>query len=248
MFKRASGLHYHRFLRRLHGAHLFDWYLEIGCRTGESLAPVRSKTIGVDPFFRAAINIIGKKPALHILQQTSDEFFASGFLPNNGIKLSASFLDGMHLFEFLLRDFINTEAQSSPDSVIMLHDCVPYDVEMTTRDLANLPYRAWTGDVWKLIPILQTYRPDLTLTVFDCRPTGLVCVTGLSPASTVLTENYDHIIEQYQHVKLDTFGIERFADSFELTSALECSRAGFPQWKAASIDPSLAIQPQLVST
>ncbi len=248
MFKRASGLHYHRFLRRLHGAHLFDWYLEIGCRTGESLAPVRSKTIGVDPFFRAATNIIGKKPALHILQQTSDEFFASGFLANARIKLSASFLDGMHLFEFLLRDFIGTEAQSTPDSVIMLHDCVPYDLEMTTRDLSNLPSGAWTGDVWKLIPILQEYRPDLTLTVIDCRPTGLVCVTGLAPGNTVLADNYDMIVKQYQGVTLDAHGIKRFGDSFELTNALECEQAGFPQWKAASIDPSLAIQPQLVST
>ncbi|WP_431300846.1 hypothetical protein [Tabrizicola sp. BL-A-41-H6] len=248
MFKRASGLHYHRFLRRLHSAHLFDWYLEIGCRTGESLAPVRSKTIGVDPFFRAEINIIGKKPALHIAQQTSDDFFASGFLANNRIKLSTSFLDGMHLFEFLLRDFINTEAQSDAEGVIMLHDCVPFSYEMTTRDLANLPQRAWTGDVWKLIPILQAYRPDLTLTVLDCRPTGLVCVTGLSPGNKVLADNYENIIRQYQDVTLEAFGAERFFDSFELASALECEQAGFPQWKAASIDPSLAIQPQLVST
>lgn len=248
MFKRASGLQYHRFLRRLHGAHLFDWYLEIGCRTGDSLAPVRSKTIGVDPFFRAEVNIIGNKPALHILQQTSDEFFASGFLANNRIKLSTSFLDGMHLFEFLLRDFINTEALSDGNGVIMLHDCVPFNYEMTTRDLANLPQRAWTGDVWKLIPILQAYRPDLTLAVLDCRPTGLVCVTGLSPRNMVLADNYDNIIKQYQDVTLEAFGIERFFDSFEFASALECEQAGFPQWKAASIDPSLAIQPQLVST
>lgn len=248
MFKRAMGLHYYRFLRRLHGRHLFDWYLEIGCRTGDSLALARCKTIGVDPFFRAAVNIIGTKPALHIAQQTSDEFFASGYLANNRIKLSASFLDGMHLFEFLLRDFINTEAQSTPDSVIMMHDCVPYDFEMTTRDLSNLPQRAWTGDVWKLIPILQSYRPDLTLTVMDCRPTGLVCVTGLSPGNTVLADNYDKIVKQYQDVTLEAFGVERFVDSFELTDALECARAGFPQWKAAGIDPGLAIQPQLVST
>ncbi len=32
----------------------------------------------------------------------------------------------------------------------------------------------WTGDVWKLIPILQRYRPDLQLTLFDAPPSGLV--------------------------------------------------------------------------
>ena len=28
----------------------------------------------------------------------------------------------MHLFEFLLRDFMNTEAASDPKGVIMMHD------------------------------------------------------------------------------------------------------------------------------
>ena len=34
MFKRASGLQYRRFLRRLHAAHLFDWYLELDAGPG----------------------------------------------------------------------------------------------------------------------------------------------------------------------------------------------------------------------
>ena len=66
MFKRATGLKYHRFLRRLHGRLLFDWYMEIGCRLGDSFAPVRGRTIAVDPFFRANMNIIGTKPVLHV--------------------------------------------------------------------------------------------------------------------------------------------------------------------------------------
>ncbi len=248
MFKPARGLQYRRFLRRLHAAHLFDWYMEIGCRTGDSLAPVRSKTIAVDPFFRADINIIGKKPALHVFQQTSDDFFASGFLKSQKIKLGCSFLDGMHLFEYLLRDFINTEAHSDRDGVIIMHDCVPFDLAMTTRDLEKLPRGAWTGDVWKLIPILQAYRPDLKLTVFDSRPSGLVCVSNLAPTSKVLRQNYDRIVQDYIDLDLERFGVERFADSFDFTDALEHSEAGFPLWHAISADQSLAIQPQRMST
>ena len=71
MLNRASGLHYHRFLKRLHENNLFDWYLEVGCRDGASFANVASKTIAVDPFFRADINIIGAKPALHVFQETN---------------------------------------------------------------------------------------------------------------------------------------------------------------------------------
>ena len=35
------------------------------------------------------------------------------------------FIDGLHLFEFALRDFFNAEAWCSRTSTIVLHDCVP---------------------------------------------------------------------------------------------------------------------------
>jgi hypothetical protein len=246
MFLKPSGVPYHRFLRSLHDACLFDWYLEIGCRSGESFAPVRSKTVAVDPFFRAEINIIGKKPALHVFQQTSDDFFASGFLAQNGIRLGLAFLDGMHLFEFLLRDFINTEAAMAPGGVIMLHDCVPYGAEMTTRDLANLPPGAWTGDVWKLIPILQRWRPEVRVTVLDCRTTGLVCVSGLNPESRVLAENYEQIVSEFAGLDLDAFGIARFFASFEMTSGRAERRAGFPLFQAAAVE-GVGLEPMHVT-
>ena len=84
----------------------------------------------------------------------------------------------MHLYEYLLRDLIATERNSSPDGFIMLHDCCPFDHGMTTRDLDNLPDGPWTGDVWKIIPILQAHRPDLKIDVLDCRTTGLVVLSN----------------------------------------------------------------------
>jgi hypothetical protein len=208
---------------------------------------VRSKTIAVDPFFRAEINIIGKKPALHVLQATSDDFFASGFIARNGIRLSLAFLDGMHLFEFLLRDFMNTEAAMDPNGVIMLHDCLPYDHGMTTRDLENLPKGAWTGDVWKLIPILQAWRPDLTLTILDCRPTGLVCVSGLDPESRVLAAAHDRIVAEYADLDLDTFGVERFFASFEYASARQEARSGFQLFRPLALPDNAALEPKPVT-
>jgi hypothetical protein len=123
MFNRAMGKNYARFLDGLHANMLFDWYLEVGCRSGRTFGPVRGKTIAVDPYFRIETNVIGPKPALHILQQTSDDFFASGFLKAMKIKLSFSFLDGLHLFEYLLRDFMGAEANSHKNGVIAMHDC-----------------------------------------------------------------------------------------------------------------------------
>lgn len=214
-FKRARGIDYVEYLASLHRRYLFDWYLEIGCRNGRSFAPVRGKTIAVDPFFKVRHNVIGPKPVLHVFQQTSDDFFASGFLARNGIRLSFSFLDGMHLFEYLLRDFFNVERASDPAGAIAIHDCCPFGHAMTIRDHTLIPPRsAWTGDVWKLLPILQEYRPELKISVLDCHPTGLVLVSNLQPDNDILPRAYDEIVARYLDVTLERWGVQRFYGSF----------------------------------
>ena len=249
MFKAAKGLDYRIFLRKLHEELLFDWYLEIGSQTGESLSPVRSKTVAVDPFFRAKVYVIGAKPALHVFQTTSDAFFDTGFLARNEIKVGLSFLDGMHLYEYLLRDFIAAEAAAAPGGVIVMHDCVPYSFGMTTRDLTSLRRgKAWTGDVWKLIPILQELRPDLQLTVLDCWPSALVCVTGLAPENRALADSYTKILKQWDGVELEAYGLDRFQSLFDMVSGEDSAAAGFQLFRDASIDATLALRPVLHST
>ena len=123
-------------------------------------------------------------------------------LVGGGIDLA--FLDGLHQFEFLLRDVYNTEAASTENGLILVHDCMPLNVEMTTRDSAAVrtdPLKAmWTGDVWKLVPILRKYRPDLDVVLVDCPPTGLVCITGLDPGSRVLSQRYREIVREFREV------------------------------------------------
>jgi hypothetical protein len=247
MFNRPADKPYVRFLKRLHRHVLFDWYMEVGCRTGRSFAEVRSKTIAVDPFFRVERNVIHNKPALHIIQQTSDDFFESGFLKAMGVKLGYSFLDGMHLFEYLLRDFMNTEPFSDTKGVIALHDCCPYDHEMTTRDVENAPGEAWTGDVWKLIPILKQYRPDLTITVLGCKPTGLVLVSGLDPTDRTLAKAYDEIIADWTDVTLEDYGVGKFYDLFEYTPVEEIEGSDYALFDGVRLSDDQAIKPAYVS-
>lgn len=234
-FQAASGFPYRKFLAELHATHVFDWYMEIGCRRGRSFSPVRSKTIAVDPVFSVKIDVITHKPRLHIFQESSDDFFDSQFLERNEIALKLSFLDGMHLYEYLLRDLIATERNSAADGFIMLHDCCPYDHEMTTRDLDDLPDGAWTGDVWKIVPILQKYRPDLKIDVLDCRTTGLVVVSNLDPKNTVLSENYDAIIKEFNAIDLEMFGVTNFYDSFDYVSARDVAKGGFELFRPAAL-------------
>lgn len=248
MFKQANGVKYNRFLSDVLNKNIFDWYLEVGCRTGRIFGESRGKTIAVDPYFQVQKNVITVKPALHVFQKTSDDFFASNFLTSMNVKLSFSFLDGMHLFEFLLRDFIAAERHGTLDSVIALHDCCPFTFEMTTRDLENLPRGNWTGDVWKLIPILKKYRPDLSVKVLDAAPTGLVLVSNLDPESKILTENYDTILAKYIDLDLEKFGIEKFNNLFKYESTRSLMIGGYTFLKKATLSPKSVLTPSKITT
>jgi hypothetical protein len=126
----------------------------------------------------------------------SDEFFAAHDLrvELGGRSVDVAFIDGMHHFEYALRDFLNLERFCDGDSTILIHDCYPNDRESSGRE----PVPGWwSGDVWKLIVCLKQYRPDLVISVVDCPPTGLGIVTSLDPASTVLQDSYDELCEAF---------------------------------------------------
>src|SRR5262245_20991235 len=179
-------------------------YLEIGTQAGSSLARIDCPSIAVDPSLSLSVEVVGKKPICMLFQMTSDDFFKR-YDPVRllGRRLDVAFLDGMHLYEFLLRDLINTDKYCQRGSVIALHDCITPTFEMTSRECRgatlNRKYlNYWTGDVWKIIPILKAYRPDMEVQYVDCPPTGLVILTRLDPSSNVLAANYDTIVSEFR--------------------------------------------------
>jgi hypothetical protein len=216
-YPRATGRYYLDVLADLHSRLDLDWYLEIGTETGKGLVDVRAKVVSVDPAFQLRYDAIGAKGEVHFFQMTSDAFFASGALERMGIGIDLAFLDGMHLFEFLLRDFLNTEARMAPGGRVLMHDCVPFNRAMAARDRGRLDV-PWTGDVWKILPILAAHRPDLKVTALDAAPTGLVLVESLDPGNRTLRENYDSILADYTDLTLEAFGPARFARCFPLVS------------------------------
>jgi hypothetical protein len=154
---------------------------------------------------------------------SSDRFFAQFHVKDIlGGPIDLAFLDGMHLFEFLLRDFINLEKSCRQNSIICLHDCIPSDVHMTVRDEAD-PLRTrshhpgwWTGDVWKVAAILKKYRPDLKMYPLNAVPTGLILITNLAPASRLLRDNYFSLIEEFRGQDLARYNIRRYIDSLQI--------------------------------
>lgn len=213
-FPKIGGMRYLRFLKALHERLEPEWYLEIGTFMGASLQHARCKSIAVDPEFKIQREILGGKPALHCLAMTSDEFFASGVAEALGARFDLAFLDGMHRFEFLLRDFMGAERLSSPDGTIVLHDCIPLSYVGVEREWDTEATKAWTGDVWKVVPILRRYRPDLKIRTVDCPPSGLVMVSGLDPDSRVLEDAYEEIVAAYMDARLTPVALR------DLTSAL----------------------------
>ncbi len=96
----------------------------------------------------------------------------------------------MHLAEFALRDFINLERSSGRQSVIAIDDLLPQDLAYATRGRHT---QIWTGDVYRIIPILKHYRPDLDCRIYDVEMKGFGIIVGLDPSSTVLRDQYARI-------------------------------------------------------
>lgn len=218
-FPSMGQVHYIDFLKWLHLTRQPDWYLEIGTYKGASLRHSQARTIAVDPVIRFREHFASAKSELHCYQMTSDQFFASGAAMRLDARIDLAFLDGMHQFEFLLRDFIGTESISNPGGMIVMHDCCPMSLIAAEREWDTSLTRQWTGDVWKIVPILRKYRPDLTIRIVDCPPSGLVLVTGLDPANTALQGNYDRILTEFSPLRLEPGSVRAFARSLDLTSA-----------------------------
>jgi hypothetical protein len=223
-----QGEHYLNVLANLHKFVKPKRYLEIGTRHGDSLGLSQCDSIAIDPGFELRGDFLGQKEKCLLFKMTSDDFFRQNdpkFLLDGPIDLA--FLDGLHLFEVLLRDFFHLEAASSRNSAIVMHDCIPTDAYMCARSEGDFETRNkgrhpewWTGDVWKIVPILQKYRPDLRIYNFDSSPTGLVVVTNLEPSSTVLSENYFKIVEEFTETNLFDIGVTTFLSNLKLRSTI----------------------------
>jgi hypothetical protein len=184
-------MYYLDFLRGLHEALAPATYLEIGIRHGDSLALARCPAVGIDPEFQLRTEV---SPDTAIFRESSDEYFERAHPLEHfaGRPIDLAFIDGMHLAEFALRDFVNVERHARWTSVAIFDDILPREPGEAARDRRT---HAWTGDVFKMLRILERHRPDLICLRVGTEPTGLLLVLGLDPASHVLRYRYDRIVE-----------------------------------------------------
>jgi len=183
---------FHNFLRP-------ESYVEIGVFMGNSLRLVNSQTkaIGIDPSPSEGIESHAK-----LYKMSSNEFFESYDLLEELCtpRLALAFIDGLHIFEQALMDFINIERYGDRETIVLIHDCLPITRLVASRKRSTY---FWCGDVWKVVVTLLEHRADLRNFVIPAPPSGLAVITNLDPNSTVLSERYDSILTEYQDKELD---------------------------------------------
>ena len=105
-------------------------YLEIGTFKDELFGQIKcEKKIGVDP--ESGGNV----------RKTSDEFFLE-----NKQKFDLIFIDGLHHYDQVKKDIINSFNFLNDGGIILMHDCMPKDYYY--QAIPRCQYE-WNGDTWK---------------------------------------------------------------------------------------------------
>lgn len=173
------------FLKRLHRLFEPRNYLEIGVWRGYSLTKAKCPSVGIDPFPEVDSRL---RENHQLMEMTSEDFFETQDVASLVQPLDLAYIDGLHLLEHALTDFMHVEQYAHPGSVIVIDDISPNHPAQASRRRVT---RAWTGDVWKIRLVLAVVRPDLIQIPIDTYPTGSLLVLGADPTNRALWDGFD---------------------------------------------------------
>ena len=201
------GPYYTEVLAAMHARLKPRTYLETGVASGQTivLAAAGTRAVGVDPQPSIGVSL---GPNVTIVAATSDAFFArpDAAALFGGVPVDFAFVDGMHHFEFALRDFMGIERLADPRGTIVLHDCYPLDRRTAARERSSV---FWSGDCWRAVLALKKYRPDLAIATVATAPTGLTVVRRLDPGSRVLHQRMKEIVAEFMAVDYEVLGADK---------------------------------------
>jgi hypothetical protein len=180
------------FIEKLLKQRGYKTYLEIGVFLGKVFFFVSApRKIAVDPDFKFGLyrkikRVVKKFSNLFakFYSKTSDAFFtedAARLFEKK--KIDICLVDGMHEYDFALRDVENSLKYLQQNGVIFMHDCNPKTPEAAVlfREWKDRGFTGdWNGDVWKSILHLRSMRDDVNVFVLDC-DFGLGVVTWGKP-------------------------------------------------------------------
>lgn len=179
------------FLVKNSGGHECN-YLEIGCASNELFDSVFSlKKIGIDP----------NSGGTH--RMTSDNFFEQN--PKQGFDVV--FIDGLHEYQQVRRDAINSLNFLNDGGWIAFHDFLP-----STWKEHHVPriQSEWTGDCWKLaIELSKAQGLDFWIINID-HGVGLLRKSGIeyslpNLSSEFLDAQFDKFVEELPNLPIIDF-------------------------------------------
>ena len=122
-------------------------YLEIGCDQDQLFSKVKIKNkTGVDPINGGNI------------RKTSDNFFRE-----NKNKFDIIFIDGLHTYNQVKKDILNSINCLKDEGIVLVHDCMP---DSLSKQAVPRYRMSWNGDVWKAIVDL---RQNENLEIYTCK-------------------------------------------------------------------------------
>ena len=188
-------MRYLKFLAGVHAVLAPPTYLEIGVRRGNSLALARARSIGIDPDYDLKPEHLSLGAESALFRETSDDYFArkDPLEPFGGRPISLAFIDGMHLVEFALRDFINVERHAHWSSVVVFDDIFPRRAIEAARDRST---RAWAGTRTRSSASSSATVPTSSACAWT--PSAPDCCSSWRSirANWVLSERYDEIVAE----------------------------------------------------
>ena len=149
-------------------------YLEIGCFKNETFNKINiKKKIGVDP-------VSGGN-----LRMTSDHFFKE-----NKEKFDLIFIDGLHVYEQVIKDIFNSINILKENGIILVHDCLPRKLWYQTPTRMS---DTWNGDVWKAIVECRTLEYIDTYTCLADEGIGVIKVQKNSNLLKLKLSNFKNL-------------------------------------------------------
>ena len=139
-------------------------YLEIGCDQNQLFSKVLIENkIGVDPVSGGNI------------RKTSDDFFKE-----NVDKFDIVFIDGLHTYQQVKKDILNSVNFLNENGIILVHDCMP---DSLGKQAVPRYKMQWNGDVWKAIVDL---RQKENLDIYTCEmDQGIGIITNKKNSSVL---------------------------------------------------------------
>ena len=175
-------------------------YLEIGVASNDlfdSIPLKLSNKYGVDP-------VRGGN-----FRMTSDRFFAE----HQNIKFDTIFIDGLHHYEQVQKDVINSIMHLNKNGIILFHDLLPRN---SFEEFVPQKQISWCGDVWKVaVELMNSSNCKFKIVNIDMGIGILKIFENFkyTKIPQLMNERYDAFLKYYP--KFDIINSEQALDFIE---------------------------------